>query len=1026
MHFVIFGDRALEGGINMRCLISILFFLISHICFSQVIASDDVVICDGQQGDVAVTLTATSFAVDLTDSNIYSDDIFGGVIDMGFDFVFYGNTYSQVVLSSNNYLSFNTANAGGYSGWAINAAVPNNFDAPLNSILCPWQDIYPGVNGNGTIQYATIGEAPNRVFIASFCGIPMFSCTDICYSSQIKLYETTNVIETHIAQKVLCTTWNGGVAIHALHNSDGTIAHPVTGLDGVERNYPNQWTCENDGWRFTPNGDNDYIIENIEFSPAVAGTDIIWQDEFGNQIGTGGEITVFPAGDVTYTAGASLCGSAGDWCGFQGGIEGDDVNITFEELSINGSETDATCYNASDGTIEVLAPNDGDWTYEIYSISTGGGDNSIIGSFLLDSQDSSESIFIFQNLSSGSYAVNIIDNNTECVSEQLVFNLSEPQELTTVTTIINAGCNSDDGSINISISGGTAPFSTIIGNDSGIIDSQDGSELTFNSLAAGNYYFTIIDSNGCLIEGDEEFFTIGVDGVDVSVASAGDDVQICDTQISLSANAALDTESGFWSVIEGQGTIVEFDNESTVVTNLSLGANTFSWTLQNECGTSVDQVTVVVISGDPTISDPGTVYCLDQIPLVVSVQSGEGVWSVNPSEGVYINDPTSLNTFAEVENYGTYVFSFEGCNGGYDSQTINMASEPPVLSGPEVSYCLDDFNLSAEVDGDPGYWEFEGPGNAIFSNQNATSTSVSVDDYGLYTFYYYGCNSVASLQVDMVISSPSIEDPGTIYCVFDTEIYVDSEFEGNWFGSSSEGNSISIENTGENTALVSVSDYGQYQIIFTDQCGISSDPLNLNFTTAQANLIASDHQYCLYNIDLYALVPGDGQSGIWEQISGPSYSEIVDPYSNNTQVIVPEYGVYSFSYSFCDTISYISVGVSCPLNVPNIFSPNSDGVNDIFELVDLNPNIYTQSVFYVYNKWGSVVYNNHNYGLNGDWWDGLTTYSERSTSSIVPSRFLDHNSGYVVDGVYFYTLEVYNTAIQKKEFYSGEIHVFSE
>ena len=185
---------------------------------------------------------------------------------MGFDFDFYGNTYNQVVLSSNNYLSFNTTNAGAYSGWAIGAAVPNNFDAPMNAILCPWQDIYPGVNGNGTIQYATTGEAPNRVFIASFCGIPMFSCTDICYSSQIKLYETTNVIETHIAQKVLCTTWNDGAAIHALHNDNGTIAHVVTGIDGIERNFPNAWTCEDDGWRFTPNGENDYVIENIEFS----------------------------------------------------------------------------------------------------------------------------------------------------------------------------------------------------------------------------------------------------------------------------------------------------------------------------------------------------------------------------------------------------------------------------------------------------------------------------------------------------------------------------------------------------------------------------------------------------------------------------------------------------------------------------------------------------------------------------------------------------------------------------------------
>ena len=113
---------------------------------------------------------------------------------MGFDFQFYGNTYNQVVLASNNYLTFNTASANTYSDWTINAAIPTNLEPETqNAILCPWQDIYPGVNGNGTIQYATTGEAPNRVFIASFCGIPMFSCTDICYTSQIKLFERTTI-----------------------------------------------------------------------------------------------------------------------------------------------------------------------------------------------------------------------------------------------------------------------------------------------------------------------------------------------------------------------------------------------------------------------------------------------------------------------------------------------------------------------------------------------------------------------------------------------------------------------------------------------------------------------------------------------------------------------------------------------------------------------------------------------------------------------------------------------------------------
>ena len=80
----------------MRIFVVFFFCLVSFYSFAQVIAEGDTILCDGQQGEVGVTLTATSFAVDLTDANIYTDDIFGGVIDLGFDFDFYGNTYNQV------------------------------------------------------------------------------------------------------------------------------------------------------------------------------------------------------------------------------------------------------------------------------------------------------------------------------------------------------------------------------------------------------------------------------------------------------------------------------------------------------------------------------------------------------------------------------------------------------------------------------------------------------------------------------------------------------------------------------------------------------------------------------------------------------------------------------------------------------------------------------------------------------------------------------------------------------------------
>ena len=468
---------------------------------SQVVASDDVYLCEGEQGNVEVILSATSFAVDLNDSNIYTDDIFGSVIDLGFDFVFYGNTYNQVVLASNNYLSFNTFNAGNYSDWTIDAAIPTNLEPETqNSILCPWQDIYPGANGNGTIQYATTGEAPNRVFIASFCGIPMFSCTDICYSSQIKLFEGSNIIETHIAQKVLCTTWNEGAAVHGLHNIDGTIAHVVTGLDGIVRNFPNQWTCENDAWRFTPNGNDDYVIENMEFAPAVAGTDIIWQDEFGNQIGTGGQITVIPGGNVTYTAGASLCGDAGDWCGFDGGIEGDDVSIFFEELNLSGNGNDVSCFELNNGTIEVFAPYEGNWIYNLYDSN----------STLILSENSSNEEFIFQNLSPGEYFIDIQEESSLCISSEINISINQPAQIISNDLTSDVSCfGGSDGLIEITIEGGISPYTTYLYNaNQENISTESGDLISFNNLESGDYYYSVLDSNGCLITGDEIIFNI--------------------------------------------------------------------------------------------------------------------------------------------------------------------------------------------------------------------------------------------------------------------------------------------------------------------------------------------------------------------------------------------------------------------------------------------------------------------------------------------------------------------------------------
>ena len=686
---------------------------------SQVIASEDIILCEGQEGQTEVTLTATSFAVDLIDSNIYTDDVFGSVTNMGFDFVFYGNTYNQVVLASNNYLSFNTTNAGGYSDWTIDAAIPTNLEPETqNAILCPWQDIYPGANGNGTIQYATTGEAPNRVFIASFCGIPMFSCTDICYSSQIKLYESTNIIETHIAQKVLCTTWNDGAAIHGLHNEDGTIAHVVTGLDGIVRNYPNQWTCENDGWRFTPNGNNDYIIENIEFAPAVAGTDIIWQDQFGNQIGTGGEIVVIPGGNVTYTAGASLCGSAGDWCGFEGGIEGDNVNITFEELTFDGEESDAFCYQANNGTIQVNAPNTGDWTFNLYDEN-------------MDPIQSAQSTqtFTFVSLSAGIYFVNMTNLENECISNEVLFEITEPSEVNSLHTTSDVLCfEGSDGSITIEINGGTPPYTTFIGNDiNPSIATQTGSSMNFDNLNAGNYFYTVIDNNDCLVSGDEVFFFIDeatelIVNLDENNGVSCENAQ--DGFINISVNGGTPNYTYSWFNDDG------FFSSNEDINQISGGTYTVNVLDQNFCETSLS----VLIGENEAMSIETTIEeCVNNNgTITVNAFGGQPAYLFELFSENVISQTNSNGIFNQVEsgNYLIITYDALGCDV-QDSLTINSA--------PQADFILDEYefslsndpvlftDLSNDNDIVSWYWNF-GDGN----NSNEQNPSHIYIEPGIY------------------------------------------------------------------------------------------------------------------------------------------------------------------------------------------------------------------------------------------------------------------------------------------------------
>ena len=798
---------------------------------SQVVASDDVYLCEGEQGNVEVILSATSFAVDLNDSNIYTDDIFGSVIDLGFDFVFYGNTYNQVVLASNNYLSFNTFNAGNYSDWTIDAAIPTNLEPETqNSILCPWQDIYPGANGNGTIQYATTGEAPNRVFIASFCGIPMFSCTDICYSSQIKLFEGSNIIETHIAQKVLCTTWNEGAAVHGLHNIDGTIAHVVTGLDGIVRNFPNQWTCENDAWRFTPNGNDDYVIENMEFAPAVAGTDIIWQDEFGNQIGTGGQITVIPGGNVTYTAGASLCGDAGDWCGFEGGIEGDDVSIFFEELNLSGNGNDVSCFELNNGTIEVFAPYEGNWIYNLYDSN----------STLILSENSSNEEFIFQNLSPGEYFIDIQEESSLCVSSEINISINQPAQIISSDLTSDVSCfGGSDGLIEITIEGGISPYTTYLYNaNQENISTESGDLISFNNLESGDYYYSVLDSNGCLITGDEIIFNINQPNEIIIELNETGGVSCNNSEdgfIDITVSGGNPNYSYVWVNPMGDS----FNTED--LQNVSGGNYSLTLTDQNGC----EELFSIEINENEAVSfDVDFEDCnVNDIEISINASGGIPNYFYSLSYDNNIVDSNSNGNFEGLEA-GEYLVSVNDSNNCESESYISLNSSP--LANFETDEF--EFSLSNEpteftdlsIDNNIISWSWDfGDGNNS-NQQNPTNQYLQPGVYfvTLEVVDIFGCSDVITKELrvlqDYYSYTPNIFTPNndgmndtfspslmnidyesyslTIFDRWGNELFKTNKYEEGWDGKQINGEMLP-------------SDIYSYKVVYKTNMGIEKKEL---------------------------------------------------------------------------------------------------------------------------------------------------------------------------------------------------------
>lgn len=166
------------------------------------------------------------------------------------------------------------------------------------------------------------------------------------------------------------------------------------------------------------------------------------------------------------------------------------------------------------------------------------------------------------------------------------------------------------------------------------------------------------------------------------------------------------------------------------------------------------------------------------------------------------------------------------------------------------------------------------------------------------------------------------------------------------------------------TQVIQAPDFGNYNIMWTaenDGC-FSQEIISLEFfdnpTEAEAG---NDQQLELTDrSELSANTPSTGVGTWYSNDNDLSFTDLHSPVTMVNQLKIGENEVFwKISNGACpESVSKVVIEV-LPMHVPNAFSPNGDGVNDLFRISGLDA--VSPVDIKVWNRWGAEVFTSKNY-----------------------------------------------------------------
>jgi len=259
---------------------------------------------------------------------------------------------------------------------------------------------------------------------------------------------------------------------------------------------------------------------------------------------------------------------------------------------------------------------------------------------------------------------------------------------------------------------------------------------------------------------------------------------------------------------------------------------------------------------------------------------------------------------------------------------------PPVLK--MFDGCTFTFTAKA---GNPYRWTLDG--NVI---PGETSNTLKATKAGKYQLQYPDCSGafISSDPIDLQLApaaAPIIERSSTRSLCFGEKITLTTpEVEGATYKWSNGSTSRSIE----------VSTSGNYHVDVVLGCSKRSPSINVTVNPELKLTAPSEVQVCtLREQKLKLQAPAGFTAYNWDGVAGTEPSlEVMAP-GVHTLEVVDANGCKA-------TGSYVVVAYCPPLLPPNAFSPNGDGLNDVWKVEGLEE--HPETVVKIYNRFGGLVY----------------------------------------------------------------------